>query len=456
MKRLVFLFATLFACLQTARANDDILTTAASTGSFKTLTSLVVAANLDEVLQGKGEFTVFAPTDEAFAKLPKETLATLLKPENRESLAAILKYHVLPRAISVPKTNSHPLESAKTLLGKSVKFDRNGTEVKVNNAQIKTRNIRCSNGLIHVIDAVLIPPQEDKTIVGTATKAGNFKTLLAAAKAAGLLETLSGKGPLTVLAPSDKAFKSLPKKTLASLLKPENKQRLTEILKYHVIAGKVTARDAVQAGTAKTVGGQSVQIAIKKGQLTVNNSNVTANDLEASNGIIHVIDKVLLPKTSNQKSNHSAKASKTQRATIASRERPEKEITITSDWKTPVVRDGIVADKLIIRVGGAGKVRLTNVKASKVETSIGGGGSVSISGTVGQHNAKVSGGAVLRAKDLISKATEVRVYGGGDAEVNATESLSASASAGAILRYVATDAKVTKSVSKYADVRKIH
>jgi len=253
-----------------------------------------------------------------------------------------------------------------------------------------------------------------------------------------LKETLSGKGPFTVFAPTDEAFEALPKGTLKSLLKPENKKQLTKILTYHVVSGKVTARKAVQSGKATTLAKESVSISIEDGRIQINNAKVISNDLEAGNGIIHVIDKVLLPgQSSNPEKEHSD------------------EVTITSDWDSPVVRDGIEADKIIIRCGGAGNIRLTNVKANKIVTSIGGGGTVSIAGKVDEHRASVSGGAVLRARDLVSATTEVQVNGGGDAEVNATEGLIARANGGAKLRYVATGAKITKSINKYADFRQI-
>ncbi len=438
MNRIILIAFMVMAMPQWTIAADDILTTAASNGSFNTLVSLVVAADLDETLQSKGEFTVFAPTDEAFAKLPKETLAALLKPDNREQLASILKYHVLPQEISVPKRPpSHPLRSAKTLLGEKIKFDRQGTGVKVNGSKILIRNIRCSNGLIHVIDAVLMPPKDDQTIVGVAQKAGNFKTLLAASEAAGLVEVLAGKGPLTVFAPTDKAFKALPSGTVESLLKPENKDKLANILKYHVVKGKITAQDAVQAGKAKTLASDQVRISIRDGRITINDANVISNDIEASNGIIHVIDQVLLPgqKTSDNQKSPSDKSS---------------EITFTANWSKSVDRDGIQADRIIIRCTGGGSVRLTNVAAKEIVSRISGGGRVTINGTVFKHNATVNGGAVLKAKDLVSNTTDIQVNGGGNAEVNATDQLNASAFAGATLRYVETDASIKKSINKYA------
>lgn len=132
-------------------------------------------------------------------------------------------------------------------------------------------------------------------IVDTAV-AGNFNTLVAAVKAAGLVDTLKGAGPFTVFAPTDEAFAKLPAGTLDSLLKPENKEKLKGILLYHVVSGNVMAADVVKLKSAKTVGGQSVTIKAAKGSVMVNNAKVTKTDIATSNGVIHVIDTVLLPK----------------------------------------------------------------------------------------------------------------------------------------------------------------
>lgn len=131
-------------------------------------------------------------------------------------------------------------------------------------------------------------------IVETAKSAGSFNTLLAAATAAGLVDTLSGKGPLTVFAPTDEAFAALPAGTVESLLKPENKDKLTAILTYHVVAGKVMSTDLKNGMMAKTVGGSDVKIDLSNGPM-VNDAKIVGADVAADNGVIHVIDKVLIP-----------------------------------------------------------------------------------------------------------------------------------------------------------------
>jgi uncharacterized surface protein with fasciclin (FAS1) repeats len=135
---------------------------------------------------------------------------------------------------------------------------------------------------------------KSNTIVDVASGNKSFSTLVTAIKAAGLVETLSGKGPFTVFAPTDEAFKALPKGTLEMLLKPENKAKLVKVLTYHVVAGKVMAKD-VKPGTVKTVEGSTFAVKAMGGKVMVNDANVSKTDIAASNGVIHVIDKVILP-----------------------------------------------------------------------------------------------------------------------------------------------------------------
>jgi len=158
-------------------------------------------------------------------------------------------------------------------------------------------------GAMLALTAALVPlggraalQAQQKDIVDTAVAAGSFKTLAAALKAAGLVDTLKGKGPFTVFAPTDEAFAKLPPGTLESLLKPENKQKLTEILTYHVVPGSVMAADVAKMQSAKTVNGKSVTIKAADGSVMIDGAKVVKTDIAASNGVIHVIDSVILPK----------------------------------------------------------------------------------------------------------------------------------------------------------------
>ncbi len=159
------------------------------------------------------------------------------------------------------------------------------------------RIIRTSALALVAALALSVPTRAaDKDIVDTAVAAGSFKTLAAALQAAGLVETLKGKGPFTVFAPTDAAFAKLPAGTVDSLLKPENKAKLVAILTYHVVSGNVAAAEVTKMKTAKTVQGSSVKISAADGKVMIDDSTVAKADIAASNGVIHVIDTVLMPK----------------------------------------------------------------------------------------------------------------------------------------------------------------
>jgi transforming growth factor-beta-induced protein len=278
----------------------DIVDTAIADGRFTTLVAAVQAAELVDTLKGEGPFTVFAPTDDAFAALPAGTLDELLKPENKQQLTDILLYHVVSGKVMA--ADAAKLTSAPTVLGKDIAIKSDMGSVYLNESKVIITDIETSNGVIHVIDAVLLPPSDDammeekNTIVDVAVADGRFNTLVAAVTAAELAETLSGEGPFTVFAPTDDAFAALPAGTLDSLLLPENKQQLTDILLYHVVSGKVMAADVVTLTSAPTVLGKDVTITVKDGKVFLNDTvQVVITDVEASNGVIHVIDAVLLP-----------------------------------------------------------------------------------------------------------------------------------------------------------------
>lgn len=275
-----------------AQGEGNIVTTAVAAGQFNTLVAAVKAAGLADALSGPGPFTVFAPTDEAFKKLPAGTVESLLKPENKDKLVSILKYHVVSGNVLAADVTKIP--AAVTLGGQRIDIKAGTDGVTVDNAKVVKTDITTGNGVIHVIDTVIMPSGD--SIVATADKAGSFKTLLTACKAAGLDSTLSSDGPFTVFAPTDEAFKKLPAGTVEMLLKPENKDMLAAVLTYHVVSGRVFSNDAIKAGRAKTVQGDEIRITTAGSSVKINDATVAAADLDATNGVIHVIDTVILPK----------------------------------------------------------------------------------------------------------------------------------------------------------------
>jgi transforming growth factor-beta-induced protein len=286
------------AAVAQAAQVGTVVEIAAGNSSFSTLVTAVKAAGLAETLSGKGPFTVFAPTNEAFAALPKGTLEKLLKPENRDLLRKVLTYHVVSGDLMAQDLRSG---NVTTVAGSTVAVKVQNGKVSVNNANVVQADVDAKNGVIHVIDKVLLPPDlmpatpvATQSVVEIAAGNPTFSTLVTAVKAAGLAETLSGKGPFTVFAPTNEAFAALPKGTLEKLLKPENRDLLKKVLTYHVVSGDLMAKD-LRSGNVTTVAGSAVAVKVQNGKVSVNNANVVKADVDAKNGVIHVIDKVLLP-----------------------------------------------------------------------------------------------------------------------------------------------------------------
>ncbi len=268
---------------------NDIPRTAQCTGIHNSLVTAVVQAELLETLQGSGPFTLFAPTDQAFADAGID-LASLDTPEGKQALSDILLYHVV--AGNVPASAVTECMSANAVNGQPLAFTVNGG-VMVNDANVTLADVNSSNGVIHVIDKVLMPTDTPNDIPRTASCTGNHTSLVSAVIQAGLLETLEGDGPFTVFAPTDQAFADAGI-DLAALDTPEGQATLSGILLYHVVGANVPASNVTDCMSATTVNGNPLSFTVGTGVM-VNGANVTATDVPTSNGIIHVIDKVLMP-----------------------------------------------------------------------------------------------------------------------------------------------------------------
>lgn len=290
-----------------AGTDNNIVEIAVEDGRFTTLVAALQAAELDDDLQGDGPFTVFAPTDDAFAALPVGTVDALLQPANKAALIDILTYHVFSGDVRAADAIALAGASVAMLNGVDMSIDEDNGSVVLNmggnrEATVIVTDIVASNGVIHVIDAVLDPEDGRQDIVETAAANGNFTTLVAALQAAELDDDLSGAGPFTVFAPTDAAFDTLPAGTVDTLLQPANKALLIDILTYHVFAGRVLAADAIalDGSSATMLNGGDMTIDVVGGSVVLNlggnrQATVTITDIVASNGVIHVIDTVLDP-----------------------------------------------------------------------------------------------------------------------------------------------------------------
>ena len=290
-----------------------IVEVAVASESFPTLVAAVQAAGLVEALSSEGPFTVLAPTEEAFAAAldalgmaPEELLA------DTELLTAVLTYHVLPLEAPAATVVTLDGQSVPTVNGEEITITVDGDTVMINDATVVATDIPASNGIIHVIDTVLLPvaptqaePEEDMatddmpgTIVEVAVASGSFPTLIAAVQAAGLVEALSSEGPFTVLAPTEEAFAAaLDALDMAPADLLGNTELLAAVLTYHVLPLEAPAATVVSLDgqSVPTVNGAEIAITVDGDTVMINDATVVATDIPASNGIIHVIDTVLLP-----------------------------------------------------------------------------------------------------------------------------------------------------------------
>jgi uncharacterized surface protein with fasciclin (FAS1) repeats len=279
----------------------NIVQTAQANPNLSILVEAVVAADLATTLSGPGPFTVFAPTDAAFAALLTElgvTKAQLLA--DRALLTQVLTYHVLPAR--VPRASVPAGEAITTVEGSIFKIDAGAggalviTDGRNRTSNITATDIAASNGVIHVIDKVLLPANQD--IVQTAQALPDFSVLVEAVVAANLVSTLQGPGPFTVFAPTDAAFTALLAElgiTKDALL--ADTALLTQVLTYHVVSGRVLEADVPVGTPITTVQGEtfSVGATLAITDQRSRMANITATDVLTTNGVIHVIDRVILP-----------------------------------------------------------------------------------------------------------------------------------------------------------------
>ena len=270
-----------------ADSSQDIPTNAAATGVHDSLVAALTHAGLVATLQGTGPFTVFAPTDQAFADAGID-LADFDTPEENATLSDILLHHVYSGTVYSTDLTDGML--ATMVNGDNVKFGVSATTVTVGTATVTTADVQASNGVIHIIDTVLIPPVD---IPATAQTTGIHDSLVAAVVQADLLATLQGTGPFTLFAPTDQAFADAGI-DLAALDNPTGKEALSDILLYHVVPSQVPASAVTECMSADAANGQPLSFTVGNGVM-VNDANVTMTDVVTSNGLIHVIDKVLTP-----------------------------------------------------------------------------------------------------------------------------------------------------------------
>jgi uncharacterized surface protein with fasciclin (FAS1) repeats len=300
MKKILFSFILTVLSLASF-AQISVVDVIVNSPDHNTLEVAVIAAELADDLSGSGPFTVFAPTDAAFAALPAGVVDALLV-DPTGTLAQILLYHVVAgQALSASLSDG---QTITTLQGEDITVTIGMNGVMINGATVVVADILADNGVVHVIDAVLLPPAPEPTttVVDVIVNSDVHNTLEAAVVAAGLVETLSGTGPFTVFAPTDNAFAALPAGTIETLL-ADPTGALTQILLYHVVGAQALSTDLTNGQTVATLQGQTVTVTINAEGVFINNAQVTVADIVTDNGVVHVIDAVLIPQGPNSVSN---------------------------------------------------------------------------------------------------------------------------------------------------------
>ena len=268
---------------------NDLASVAGRSG-LGTLLQLIEAADLQ--LPEGVQLAILAPTDAAFAKIPSATLEHILQPENRETLRAVLNYHILTPSLT--STDLFSRRNIETLNGQRLKIDDAGALPTINGSGLIAVNVRFDGGIVHVIDEVLMPQLSSIAEIGP--ESDQLSTLTTAVIAAGLGDQLSAeKGPWTIFAPVDSAFSDLPDGALDGLLRTENRVRLTDLLGLHIVPGRLYSSDLLATKSVQTLFGETVEFAIKDGRLCVGDASLIGEEIEASNGVIHLIDSVILP-----------------------------------------------------------------------------------------------------------------------------------------------------------------
>ena len=284
---------------------NDLPRTAQCTGIHDSLVAAVIQAELLTTLQGEGPFTLFAPTDQAFANAGID-LASLDTPEGKATLSDILLYHVVPGAVASSALTD--CMSATAVNDLPLSFTVAVGSVMVNDATVVTPDVATSNGIIHVIDKVLTPTSTPTDVPRTAACTGVHNSLVAAVIQAELLPTLEGEGPFTVFAPTDQAFVDAGI-DLAALNTPEGKATLTDILLHHVHPGSLWGAEVTDGMMLAMANGDNLTLTKMDGKVMIGDVEVTTTDVLASNGIIHVVDKVIMPPSEVNDSNDDAESS---------------------------------------------------------------------------------------------------------------------------------------------------
>lgn len=295
MKKSFFLSTLLCLFLSFSSNAQTVLDIVVNSPNHTTLETAVIAAGLDGALAGEGPFTVFAPTDAAFGAIDPAVISSLLE-DPMGALTDVLLFHVVSGVAS--SDNISDGLAIGSLLGQNLTFTINDSGVYINDIKVSVANIKADNGIVHVIDEVLIPAAMNKILEGTVldvvVNSPDHTQLESLVIAAGLDGALSSDGPFTVFAPTDAAFAALPAEVVNALV-ADPTGALANVLLYHVLSGVAESGSLSDGQRFATLQGTNVTVTINGDGAFINNAKVTVADIHTDNGVVHVIDAVMVP-----------------------------------------------------------------------------------------------------------------------------------------------------------------
>lgn len=270
---------------------ETLLGAAESAGTFGTFLKLARAADLQESLDGETFYTVIAPTDKAFDALPAGTVAALLQTKHRDKLESLLAYHLIPGDVSASALSNR--RHVATLNGQRLRLDTIGVGLTINGAPLAMPSIACRNGMLHGVDKVLLPVADN--LSGVLEVGGDFAMLRQLLEQADLQDLLTGQDELTLFAPTDAAFESMPTEVLSRLVQPENRQLLKSVLLHHLAEGRIYGQDLLGGDVPRSLEGLPLDELANAVRAGKGQQLIAEADLEATNGVVHRVNRVIMP-----------------------------------------------------------------------------------------------------------------------------------------------------------------
>jgi uncharacterized surface protein with fasciclin (FAS1) repeats len=261
-----------------------------SSKGLRSFAKLVDAAGMATVLEAEGPFTVLVPTEAAFANLGEGAFDRLVEQQDRDRLRTIVSNHILRGGLGAADLADR--SGVRSLADRRLAVEHKFGVLTVGRAAIKAANIPATNGIIHTISGVLQPVESD--LMTVAGKVGPYATLIELIESAGLRDSLAGKGPYSLFAPTNRAFERLPAGTLDRLRDPAHRKELIELLRRHIVPGRIYAEDALRAGRLTNLNGEVLSFRLMDGRETLAGAHVYETNVDAGNGVLHAIDRVLV------------------------------------------------------------------------------------------------------------------------------------------------------------------